>query len=147
MNMAVKHRKSSHQTLSVLWTFNHGKTRREGILQSTNQMSYMSQLKFELDLLWNQRFWVWFPMESPICGTRIFHTMRLHSVGETRFSFIWWKIWFLEKTWNHHLFLFYFLRENKIRKKTLSVTPYLEKMVCEKPKLGLGIRLLIGKVQ
>ena len=31
-----------------------------------------------------------------------------------------------------------FLRENKIRKKTLSVTPYLEKMVCEKPKSGLG---------
>ena len=36
-----------------------------------------------------------------------------------------------------------FLRENKIRKKTLSVTPYLEKTVCEKPKSGLGVRLLI----
>ena len=31
-----------------------------------------------------------------------------------------------------------FLRENKIRKKTLSVTPYLEKMVCEKTKVGSG---------
>ena len=40
-----------------------------------------------------------------------------------------------------------FLREDKIRKKTLSVTPYLEKMVCEKPNLGLGVKLLIGKVQ
>ena len=39
-----------------------------------------------------------------------------------------------------------FLRENK-RKKTLSVTPYLEKMVYEKPKSGLGVRLLIGKVR
>ena len=36
-----------------------------------------------------------------------------------------------------------FLRENKIRKKTLSVTPYLEKTVCEKPKSGSGVRLLI----
>ena len=40
-----------------------------------------------------------------------------------------------------------FLRENKIRKKTLSVTPYLEKMVYGKPKLGSGVRLLIGKVR
>ena len=31
-----------------------------------------------------------------------------------------------------------FLRENKIRKKTLSVTTYLEKMVCEKTKVGSG---------
>ena len=30
-----------------------------------------------------------------------------------------------------------FLRENKIRKKTL--TPYLEKTVCEKPKSGSGV--------
>ena len=28
--------------------------------------------------------------------------------------------------------LFFLLRENKIRKKTFSVTPYLEKTVCEK---------------
>ena len=34
------------------------------------------------------------------------------------------------------IFVLFFLRENKIRKKTLSVTPYLEKMVCEKPKSG-----------
>ena len=37
-----------------------------------------------------------------------------------------------------------FLRENK-RKKTLSVTPYLEKMVYEKPKSGLGVKLLLGR--
>ena len=39
-----------------------------------------------------------------------------------------------------------FLKENKIRKKTLSVTPYLEKTVCKKPKSSLGVKLLIGKV-
>ena len=44
------------------------------------------------------------------------------------------------------IFVLFFLRENKIRKKTLSVTPYLGKTVCEKPKLGLGIKLLIGRV-
>ena len=40
-----------------------------------------------------------------------------------------------------------FLRENKIRKKTLSVTPYLEKTVCGKPKSSPGVELLIGKVR
>ena len=39
-----------------------------------------------------------------------------------------------------------FLRENKIRKKTLKVTPYLEKTICGKSKLSLKVRLLIGKV-
>ena len=40
-----------------------------------------------------------------------------------------------------------FLRENKIRKKTLNVTPNLEKTVCGKPKLDPGVRLPIGKVR
>ena len=40
-----------------------------------------------------------------------------------------------------------FLRENKIRKKTLSVTPYLEKKVYGKPKSGSRVRLLIRKVR
>ena len=35
-------------------------------------------------------------------------------------------------------FCFMFLREKKIRKKTLSVTSYLEKTVYKKPNLGLG---------
>ena len=39
-----------------------------------------------------------------------------------------------------------FLRENKIRKKILSVTPYLEKSVYGKPKLSPGVELPIGKV-
>ena len=42
---------------------------------------------------------------------------------------------------------FIFLRENKIRKKTLSVTAYLEKIVYGKPKSGPKVRLPIGKVQ
>ena len=45
------------------------------------------------------------------------------------------------------IFVFIFFRENKIRKKTLSVTPYLEKTICEKPNLGSGVRLLIRKVR
>ena len=40
-----------------------------------------------------------------------------------------------------------FLRENKIRKKTLSVTLYLEKTICGKPKSRPGVELLIGKVR
>ena len=40
-----------------------------------------------------------------------------------------------------------YLKKNKIRKKTLSVTPYLEKTVYEKPKSGTGVRLLIRKVR
>ena len=40
-----------------------------------------------------------------------------------------------------------FLRENKIRKKTLSVTLYLEKMVYRKLKSDPGVRLLIGNVR
>ena len=39
-----------------------------------------------------------------------------------------------------------FLGENKIRKKTLSVTPYLEKTICGKPKSDPGVRLLTGNV-
>ena len=34
---------------------------------------------------------------------------------------------------------------NKIRKKTLSVTPYLEKVVCEKPNLGSGSGYLLKR--
>ena len=36
---------------------------------------------------------------------------------------------------------------NKIRKKTLNVTPYLEKIVYEKPNQGSEVRLLIEKIR
>ena len=39
------------------------------------------------------------------------------------------------------------LKENKIRNKTLSATPSLEKIVRGKPKLCSGVRLPIGKVR
>ena len=42
---------------------------------------------------------------------------------------------------------FYFKRVNKIRKKTLSVTPYFRKGGLRKIRSGSGIRLLIGKVR
>ena len=70
--------------------------------------------------------------------------------GETRFLFILFgeNFDFFKNTWSRHLFLFYFfLRKNKIIKKTLSETPYLEKTVYGKSKLGPGVRLLIGKVR
>ena len=38
-------------------------------------------------------------------------------------------------------FILFYLRENKIRKKTLSVTFYLEKTVSEKTNLGSGVKL------
>ena len=41
-----------------------------------------------------------------------------------------------EMTWSRHLFLFYFKRVNKIRKKTLSVTPYFQKMWFVKNRIG-----------
>ena len=36
------------------------------------------------------------------------------------------------------IFVLFFLRENKIIKKILSVTPYLENIVCGKTKVGYG---------
>ena len=44
-------------------------------------------------------------------------------------------------------FCFIFKGVNKIRKKTLSVTPHLENVVCEKPNLDSRVGLLIGKVR
>ena len=89
-------------------------------------------------------------INEKILWTLHFSSMSFHLMARLVFCLFGENKYFLEKTWNHHLFLFYFiifLRENKIRKKTLSVTSYLEKTVCEKPKLGSGIRLHIRKVR
>ena len=51
MDIAVKHIKSPHQTLNVLWSLKHRKAQREGIHQPTNQTPHLSQLKFKLDPL------------------------------------------------------------------------------------------------
>ena len=67
--------------------------------------------------------------------------------GVTRFLLIEKKNMIFRKDLESPLiFVLFFLRENKIRKKTLSVTPYLKKIVCEKPKSGPGVRLPIEKV-
>ena len=50
-------------------------------------------------------------------------------------------------TWSRHLFLFLFKRVNKIRKKTLSATPYFGKGDLQETGSGPGVRLLIGKVR
>ena len=74
--------------------------------------------------------------------------MRFPLDGETRFLFE--KLIFidyLKMTWSRHLFLFYFKRVNKIRKKTLNTTPYFGKGDLRKTGSGSGVRLLIGKVR
>ena len=109
--MAVRQRKSSHQTFNVLWTLNHRKTQRKGIHQLTNQTPYFPQPDFKFDPL-N------FPSGITILWTRVFHLCS-HSNNETCFSFIC-EIWCLQKkNLELPLILFIFKRENKIRKKTL----------------------------
>ena len=53
---------------------------------------------------------------------------------------------FFRKDLESILIFVLFLGKNKIRKKTLSVTPYLEKTICGKPKSDPGVRLLTGNV-
>ena len=72
-----------------------------GTQWSTNQMPYLLHSKFNLDLVNDSQWSCHFV--DPI----------LHDAfplnDEIRFFlFIWWKLWFLEKTWSRHLFLFYF---------------------------------------
>ena len=45
---------------------------------------------------------------------------------------------YLKMTWSRHLFLFYFWRVNKIRKKTLSATPLFWKRWSTKNRIGFG---------
>ena len=70
--------------------------------------------------------------------------------GETLFLFIYEKlIYCLENDMESPLIFVLFLKKrvNKIRKKILSVTPYSENVVYEKPNRGSRVRLLIEKVQ
>ena len=80
------------------------------------------------------------------CGPCIFH-VRSHSTTLFAFYLFGEKYDLLEKSWSRHLLLLLLLRENKVRKKTLSVTPYLEKTVYGKPKSNSGVRLPIRKVR
>ena len=77
--------------------------------------------------------------------TRIFH---VSSPSTTRLVFyLFGENLIFRKDLESQLIFVLFLRENKIRKKILSVTPYLEKTINEKPKSSLGVRLLIENVQ
>ena len=77
--------------------------------------------------------------------TRIFH---VSSPSTTRLVFyLFGENLIFRKDLESQFIFILFLRENKIRKKILSVTPYLEKTVNEKPKLSLGVRLLIENVR
>ena len=58
--------------------------------------------------------------------------MRLHSMESS--LFIWKRFNFLENNLESLLIFVLFLRVNKIRKKTLSVTPYFGKNDIWKPK-------------
>ena len=72
--------------------------------------------------------------------------MCFHSMANSLFIYLM-KNMIFEKFLELSLIFVLFLKEKKIRNKTLSVTSYLENTVCGKPKSGLGVRLPIGKVR
>ena len=86
------------------------------------------------------------PSGVPILWTPYFSSMSSHSMAQLAF-YLFGENMIIRKDLELPLIFVLFLRENKINKKTLSVIPYLEKTVCGKSKSGLGVRLLIGKVQ
>ena len=66
--------------------------------------------------------------------------------GEIDFFIYLAKIWFFEKTWSRHFFLFYFLRKKQNKKEK----PYVwllkkKKQVCKKLSLGPGLGYLLGR--
>ena len=112
----------------------------EGIHWSINQTPHFPQLEFKFDPL-NILNGV------AILWTYIFH-LRPHLTARLTFHLFFENLIVLKKTWSRQLFLFlFFLRENKIRKKIISVTPYLEKIVCGKPKSGSSGKLPIWKLR
>ena len=82
-----------------------------------------------------------------ICVDPAFRLMRFPLDGELDFDlkndFYWLRKWLGVATY----FCFIFKGVNKIRKKTLSVTPYFGKGDLRKTGSGSGVRLLIGKVR
>ena len=73
-----------------------------------------------------------------------FRLMRFHSMASLIFS---WKMiyWLWKWLGVATYFCFIFKRVNKIRKKTLNVTPYLEKVVYEKLDRVWGSSYLSGR--
>ena len=142
MNTITKHASKImiSRTLNVLSTVKQTKAQREvGTHWSTNQTPHLPHLKFKLD-----------PLVIP-SGVAILWTLHFRTMGSCPMTqldlYLFMKIWFLEKGLESPLIFVLFLKRKKIRKKTLSVIPYLEKTICEKPKLGSEIKLLIGKVR
>ena len=89
-----------------------------------------------------------FPQRSRHFVNPTFRLMRFPLDGETRFVILFDEnLIFRKKTWSRHLFFFIFKRVNKIRKKTLSTTPYFGKCDLRKTGSGSGVRLLIEKVR
>ena len=81
-------------------------------------------------------------MESPFCGSYISaHALPLD--GELAFYLK--KIYFLEKDLESQLTFVLFSKGKQIKKKTLSVTPYLEKVIYEKPDRVRGSGYLSGR--
>ena len=112
-----------------------------GTRWSTHQMPCLLHLKFKFDPLRLSS------VESPFCGPRI----SAHAFSTrwwTRFLFEKWFYWLGKMIRSRYLFLFYFLKRiNKIRKKTLSMTPHFEKGNLLKIGSSSRVRLLVGKVQ
>ena len=107
---------------------------------STHQMPHLLHLKFKLDPLnppqWSRHF------VDPA-----FQLIHFSIDGELDFYFEKWFYSLRKMIWSRHLFLSYFKRVNKIRKKTLSVTPYFIKGDLWKIGSSSGVGLLIEKVQ
>ena len=72
--------------------------------------------------------------------------MHFHSMVQLVF-YLFGENMIFRKDLESSLIFVLFLRENKIRKKALSMTLYLEKTICGKPSLGSRVRLLVGKVR
>ena len=132
MNMVVKQRKSSHQTLSVQWTLNHRKTQREDIHQPTNQMPHLPHLKFKFD-----------PLVIPN-GVTILWTSHFAQCVPNRwqnsFFFLIYlvKIWFLEKIGSRHLFLFIFFKGKQHKKENSKCDSLFRKDSLRKTKPRFG---------
>ena len=102
-------------------------------------MPHFLQLKFKLDPQTSLA-------KSPFYGPHI-SLEAFPLKGETCFFIYLVKNMIFRRDLESLLIFVLFLRKNKIRKKTLSVTPYLEKTVYGKPKSGPGVKLPIGKVR
>ena len=85
-------------------------------------------------------------LSQHICGPRVSQDA-FHSMGKFVFYLFDEKYDFYKLLKAATYFCFIFKGKNNIRNKTLSMTPYLEKTVCEKPNLGSGVNLLIRKVR